>query len=275
MDSDSEYEYEYGTETESFYLNLDLTSHHGALRPPRRRDKSSAANTDDNGFSNQEAFTPIDTTERGVLPDERIQILGLHTCNPVVSYYNQIFSCSWADQIGTELVFANPDTDPDMDSHPTEPLHRGPSYELIAANSAKIIGRKATLITSSKGTDPNLNLATSAEASSQGPASQGVPRRAAPTHQTHFIQRLQEIKSAKGESDPVRTVMSQKRNVNIGDRVSGWARTEAQMAEIDRLNQRALQGDPEAQATLEQLIQELNASESSESDGSGDESSAS
>jgi hypothetical protein len=249
------------------------------VRPPRRRDKTSIQTTDDNGYSNpQEAFTPIDTTEGAALPDERIQILGLHTCNPVVSYYNQIFSCSWADQIGTELVFANPDTDPDMESQPTEPLHRGPSYELIAANSAKILGRKATLASSSgKGTDPEgtLNSGTSAEASSQGPAYQGVPRRAAPTHQAQFIQRLQQIKTAKGETDPVRTVMSTKRNVNITDRLTGWARTEAQMAEIEQLNQRALQGDPEAQATLERLIQELNAPNNSGSDESSDESSAS
>jgi predicted NBD/HSP70 family sugar kinase len=67
--------------------------------------------------------------------------------------------------------------------------------------------------------------------------------------------------------------MSTKRNVNITDRLSGWARTEAQMAEIEQLNQRALQGDPEAQATLEQLIQELNAPENSGSDESSDDSS--
>jgi hypothetical protein len=262
---------------QTFYLNLDLSSHHGALRPPRRRDKTSAQNTDDNGYSNPLESFPGSGTEGGIPADERIQILSLHTCNPVVSYYNQIFSCSWADQIGTELVFANPDTDPDMDSHPTEPLHRGPSYELIAANSAKILGRKATLASSSKGTDleGNLKLGTSAEASSQGPAYQGVPRRAAPTQQAQFIQRLQQIKTAKGEADPVRTVMSQKRNVNITDRLSGWARTEAQMAEIDRLNRRALEGDAEAQATLEQLIQELNGPENSGSDDSSDGSSAS
>jgi predicted NBD/HSP70 family sugar kinase len=69
--------------------------------------------------------------------------------------------------------------------------------------------------------------------------------------------------------------MSTKRNVNITDRLTGWARTEAQMAEIEQLNQRALQGDPEAQATLERLIQELNAPNNSGSDESSDESSAS
>ncbi|KAJ5762519.1 uncharacterized protein N7511_005901 [Penicillium nucicola] len=265
---DEEYEYEYGPETEvrGHLLSqpgLELASRR--ITTPRRRDKSSTDQID--GGRDPEAFTSVGSTERGDFAEERIQILGLHTCNPVVSYYNQIFSCSWADQIGTELVFANPDTDPDMNNHPTEPLHRGPSYELIAANSAKILGRKATLIPS--GSDPNLNAA------SQGSTSQGVPRRAAPTHQVHFIQRLQQIKSTKGDSDTVRTVLSTRRNVNIGDRVSGWARTEAQMAEIERLNQRALQGDPEAQATLEQLIQELNAPDSSESDQSSDESSAS
>jgi hypothetical protein len=42
------------------------------------------------------------------------------------------------------------------------------------------------------------------------------------------------------------------------DRQQGWARTEAQLAEIERLNERASRGDLEAKATLELLIQEVN-----------------
>jgi hypothetical protein len=201
----------------------------------------------------------------GSLPNERIQILGLHTNNPIVSYYNQLFSCTWADQIGTELVFASPNPAPKADTNTTPPLHRGPSYELVAANSVKILGRKAQLAPSTgTGMAQDLNNGTSATASaaetpgSQGSETLGVPRRpVAPSHQAQFLNKLQQIKAAKGETDAVRTIMSTRRHVNT-DRLQGWARTEAQLAEIERLNERAARGDSEAQAILELLIQELN-----------------
>ncbi|KAJ5169305.1 Transcription factor TFIIIC tau55-like protein [Penicillium coprophilum] len=271
-ESDGEYEYEYGTETETFYLNLDLTAHHGPVRPPRRRPKEAASleNTqnpaDDmsQGFPS-EAYHPIESAETSSLPNERIQILDLHTTNPIISYYNQMFSCSWADQIGTELVFASPETETDTENHFPPSLHRGPSYELVAANSVKILGRKAHLAPSAgptiaQGFTEGPNAGPDPEsASSQGADHLGVPRRpTGQSHQAQFLHRLQQIKNAKGEGDTVRTVMSTRRQVNMADRQQGWARTEAQLAEIERLNERASRGDLEAKATLELLIQELN-----------------
>lgn len=250
---------------------MDLTAHHGAVRPPRRRPGEKASSehsqnpTNDNQAHRSETYPPIQSAETGNLPNERIQILDLHTSNPIVSYYNQMFSCSWADQIGTELVFASPDSEPESNQHP-QPLHRGPSYELIAANSVKILGRKAQLASSAgSGLAQDLNFLNAGSAepmSSQSAETLGVPRRpAVPSHQAQFLNKLQQIKTAKGETDLVRTVMSTRRQINMpdmSDRMQGWARTEAQLAEIERLNERASRGDPEAQATLDLLIQELN-----------------
>ncbi|KAJ5205778.1 Transcription factor TFIIIC tau55-related protein [Penicillium cf. griseofulvum] len=267
-DSDGEYEYEYGTETETFYLNLDLTAHHGPVRPPRRcpQEAESLENTQNppeemsQGFPS-EAYHPIESAETSSLPNERIQILDLHTTNPIISYYNQMFSCSWADQIGTELVFASPDTETGPDNHLPQPLHRGPSYELVAANSVKILGRKAHLAPNA-GPGPAQGFTegpTPESALSQEASPLGVPRRpTGPSHQAQFLYRLQQIKNAKGETDAVRMVMSTRRQVNMADRQQGWARTEAQLAEIERLNERASRGDLEAKATLDLLIQELN-----------------
>ncbi|KAJ5101503.1 hypothetical protein NUU61_003725 [Penicillium alfredii] len=275
MDSDGdEYEYEYhADETETFYLNLDLSSHHGPVRPPRRRQDpaqqtdeiSALAEGNPNANPSTDAFTPLDSAETQALPSERIQILGLHTCNPIVSYYNQIFSCSWANQIGTELVFAHPDSDPDTD-HPTPPLQQGPAFELVAANSVKILGRKAN-ITSSSGPglvqDAGETNASSAPAETMHSPAAGIPRRGAgPTHQAQFIQRLQSIKADKGETDQVRTIVSARRNVNVTERLGGWAKTEAQIAEIQRLNERASRGDMEAWRALDQLTQDTNPHES-------------
>ncbi|KAJ5779171.1 hypothetical protein N7457_006891 [Penicillium paradoxum] len=270
-DSDGEYEYEYGSETETFYINLDLTAHHGAVRPPRRRpgEKANIGPQNSTNRNNQDhqddSYPPIESAETGSVPNERIQILDLHTHNPIISYYNQLFSCSWADQIGTELVFSSPDTPPETDN--SAPLHRGASYELVAANSVKILGRKAQLAASAEPEfAQNVNKKTFAgraePLSSQNAETLAVPRRpAAPSHQALFLHKLQQIKTAKGETDAVRTVMSTRRQPNLpdlSDRMQGWARTEAQLAEIDRLNERASRGDVEAQATLELLIQELN-----------------
>lgn len=248
---------------------MDLTSHHGPIRPPRRRQddpvssNEAASAADDAPDSNPGAdtFTPLESAESESLSSERIQILGLHTCNPIVSYHNQIFSCSWADQIGTELVFAHPDSDPDPEH---TPLQQGPAFDLLAANSVKILGRKANITSSSglglvqdDGIAANPDLTPEGFSSSQTAASIGVPRRAVPqTYQAQFLQQLQNIKTAKGETDPVRMVMSTRRNVNIAERLSGWARTDAQVAEVNRLRDLAYEGDTEALATLEQLIRE-------------------
>ncbi|KAJ5668767.1 hypothetical protein N7462_009837 [Penicillium macrosclerotiorum] len=274
---EEEWEYEYHeTETESFYLNLDLTSHHGLIRPPRRRQEGStpatetdlAADEGTEGSSGRDPFTPVASTESEPLSAERIQILGLHTCNPIVSYHNQIFSCAWADQIGTELVFAHPNSLPDTDHTLPAPLRQGLAFELLAANSVKILGRKANITSNSapalvqgpdSTSDPSSVPAGAGDPSaSQAPGFGSVPRRPGMTsHQAQFIHRLQKIKADKGETDTVRTAFSGRRNVNFADRLGAWAQTESQIAEIRMLNERAIQGDPEALSALHQMMQEL------------------
>ncbi|CEJ62067.1 hypothetical protein PMG11_10579 [Penicillium brasilianum] len=283
MDAETnEWEYEYHeTETESFYLNLDLSSVHGPIRPPRRRQQEdTTTHAEEDGLvssippeasventTTTEAFTPLETTEPEALADERIQILGLHTCNPIVSYCDQLFSCTWADQIGTELIFAHPDAHPDISNSTGQPLPapllQGPSFELLAANSVKILGCKANITSSaSSGLVGETHTAavtgpTSAD-ETQAPVTASVPRRAVqPSHQANFLARLQSIKAARGETDTVRTTFNTRRNVNIADRLGAWARTEAQLAEIHALNDRARKGDAEAISALEQLMYEF------------------
>lgn len=173
-----------------------------------------------------------------------------------------MFSCSWADQIGTELVFSSPNTAEDPTNQP-DPLHSGPSFELVAANSVKILGRKAH-ITSSSG--PALAEHTEAgtpainhesDTTSQEPTQGGVPRRPiGPSHQAQFLSRLQDLKESRGEPDTVRTVVSGRRPLNVEslNNLQGWVRTEAQLTEIRRLNERASRGDVEAQMALEMMI---------------------
>ncbi|EAW13807.1 TFIIIC subunit 6 family protein [Aspergillus clavatus NRRL 1] len=260
-EDDSEYEYEYDqVDTETFYLNLDLTSIHGPIRPPRRRDPASATAAPTPGSittpideNNEPA---IDSTEVDSLSSERVQILGLHTPNPIVSFQNQIFSCTWADQIGTELLFTHPETGPEPGPEtglpPLPPLSHGKDFDLIAANSAKILGRKANLISSS-------GAGLSQNPPSQPSDALAIPRRPGPqTNQARFLERLAALKKQRGETDTVRTVFSTRRTQNLEDRLRGWARTEEQLAEIRRLNEATLQGDTAALKALEELYTELN-----------------
>jgi hypothetical protein len=193
-----------------------------------------------------------------------VQILGLHTLNPIIAYQNQIFSCSWSDQIGTELFFARPDLEsqprPEPGSEPAAsqiiPLKRGRDFDLIAANNVKIIGRRANLISSA---GPAQYYPYSDAALDGGT---GASRRAATqTNQTLFLDRLKGIKQERGETDTVRTVFSLKRAQNLDDRLRGWARTEEQLTEIQKLNDAALQGNSDAIAELENLYNQLGTQE--------------
>lgn len=173
--------------------------------------------------------------------DDRLQILGLHTLNPIVSYQNQIFSCSWADQLGTELLFTPPR---ETDSTPVS-LTWGKDFDLIAANSVKLLGRKANLISSSglAAFEPSTTATTASSTK--------------PSNQASFLDRLTQVKQARGETDTVRTVFSTRRTQNLEERLRGWARSEEQMGEVQRLQEGVVRGDLQATAALEQLYLEV------------------
>ena len=140
------------------------------------------------------------------------------------------------------------------------PLRHTPNYDLLAANSVKILGRKANLISSSSSNVYAADSAAAAEQPSDSTTTQGggVIRKNAPqTNQARFLDRLASLKRSKGETDAVRTTFSTKRMTNLEDRLRGWARTDEQLAQIQRLNELALSGDANAMAELEGLYSRL------------------
>lgn len=145
------------------------------------------------------------------------------------------------------MLLTPPDEIPDTTA---TPLTRGKDYDLVAANRVKILGHKANLIS---GSEPSAaaSLSTSAATSTAATVPPGTA--AKPTNQAHFLDRLAGIKQARGEFDPVRTVFSTRRTQNVEDRLRGWARTEEQMADIQRLQEGVLRGDPQAVTELESL----------------------
>lgn len=245
---DWEYEY-HDSDTESFFLNLDLSSQ-GPLRP--RQTTTTTTTTSATTTTEDEHETdfarPLTTTESDhhhhhhhPSNTDRLQILALHTLNPIISYQNQIFTCSWADLLGTELLFTSPQEL--VPSENDSVLARGRDFDLIAANSVKILGRKANLISSS-------GVTVSEPTTTTGGSSAGT------TNQARFLDRLSAIKQDRGETDTVRTVFSTRRSQNITnpeDRLRGWARTEEQMLEIQRLQDAVLRGDSQALGALEEM----------------------
>ncbi|KAL2365502.1 hypothetical protein RJZ56_001523 [Blastomyces dermatitidis] len=267
-DSDSDYEYEYDYNAkETFYLNLDLTTCNGPIRAPRKRTTSTPtepttsldsphAAAQNGGDDQQQDNGPADSD-----PDiqdhdqdqhqDQVQIMDLHSKNPIISYRNQIFSCSWVDLVGTEMTFSMPE------ERSTLPrLRQHPDYDLISANRVKILGQKANLIPSSSEIPKTSDIDTPTPGKM---ATAGTTRtttaapRAPSTNQALFLERLMNAKCAKGESDVVRTTFSQKRNQNFEAKLRGWARTGEQIAELELLNRRVLQGDVNALRELEDI----------------------
>jgi len=77
----------------------------------------------------------------GTKAAEEIQILDLHSKEPIVSYRNHIFRGTWCENIGTEMIFAQHD-----DRSPLPALRRlGQNIDLLAASSVRINFQEATL----------------------------------------------------------------------------------------------------------------------------------
>jgi hypothetical protein len=73
-------------------------------------------------------------------PGSEIQILELQSYNPVISYQNEIYSCTWSDMIGTNMFFSEHDEERQAD-----PLSATEDYDLLGTSRIKLIGRKAKL----------------------------------------------------------------------------------------------------------------------------------
>lgn len=74
-------------------------------------------------------------------PEISVQILELHSKNPLISYNGQVYSCTWGRTIGTDLVLARPGT---LDET-IEPVLRGESFDVISVSRTKLVGKPVVL----------------------------------------------------------------------------------------------------------------------------------
>ena len=243
------------SEHQSFYVTLDISSITDYNNPRSRKKRpdppppkfpqptTSIAPTSpgaqDNADPSEPPETPIPETPAPMdidqtpgQPEEdpslsetegRIQILDLHTQNPLISYQNQMYSCEWTSTLGTDLLLITPSPD-----FPHPMLREKPNVSLLATSSIKLMGRPAQ-IAARHNTEEGGHPSTPATESSTASAQTAGPEKATPVkiplgatpsrarqNQASFLERLIAIKAKKGEKDNV-TIYTQK--VNQG---SGW-----------------------------------------------------
>ncbi|KJX95715.1 hypothetical protein TI39_contig1129g00001, partial [Zymoseptoria brevis] len=163
-----EYEYEYSTtDTEDFYFTLDLTTHvPGALapQPPARSGNGIDPVTDVNGSSNpgddvdeNNASTNNPSTDKTTSssPSDTLQILDLHTPNPLLKFNNETFTAHWSTDLGTQFHITQ------TGLHPT-PLRRGNVLDVVALSQTRLLAKPITLNPRSHPNGPALNPSTTA-----------------------------------------------------------------------------------------------------------------
>jgi hypothetical protein len=180
-----------------------------------------------------------------------VQILDLHTSNPIVSYNGQVFSCQWAQNIGTELLFTPHDKSSSL------PILRNlpGNVDLLAASSAGIISEPVKVKPKAPVRKPLPAARPRAPASQISlPKNASVQKRS----QASFLEKLIEIKEAKGEEDLV-TVHARARATNwrwrkLADGNRNLERTRLQ--NIIRRRRKDSEEVAQARAKLEELDRE-------------------
>ena len=202
-------------------------------------------------------------------PGTEIQVLELGSHNPVISYQNEIYSCTWSDMIGTNMFFSEHDEEMEAD-----PLRSAEDYDLLGISRVKLIGRKAKLTDKPgrKETYPNAANdlrdegidVTSGKGFGTIRASNPMTNREL-KKQAKFLENLMDAKRAKGQTDNVRTVYKPSKAPRGGTGSGRIVRGEqASSQEIEELNRRVVRGDADALRRLQIIYSEPDEQQSND-----------
>ncbi|KAI9883350.1 MAG: hypothetical protein M1823_004884 [Watsoniomyces obsoletus] len=225
--SDDEWEYEYDEhKTDTFYLTLDLTSTRVSSRKRKRNHRkrrvpdsdessgefeSSESSEDEQDNSEEEYEEEEETQEEPTIEpspletmaDNRVQILDLHAMHPLVTYHNRIYRCTWASNLGTELLFTQPTTD----GGELPALRSAPDYTLLAASSSRLMAQSARMSPRKR---PRMGESSFFDFRLEGQSltrmkpiplgDDSLPER---HRQARFLEELMDIKDERGEEDEV------------------------------------------------------------------------
>ncbi|KAK0619625.1 hypothetical protein B0T14DRAFT_537342 [Immersiella caudata] len=160
--------------------------------------------------------------EPAISPDEpmsEIQILDLHSDEPLVSYRNHIFRGTWYENIGTELIFTPHDKKAPLPA--LRNLNHG--IDLLAASSARVHFKEATLIPKSEAEILRMEAARQGELNEEELPERykrnggvyvhvGGDKSGQRQPQAHFLEDLISLKRSRGETDEVTVQPSETRH---------------------------------------------------------------
>jgi hypothetical protein len=204
---------------------VDLTSLNGSLktnipgkRPLDRPDKASSSSTgirqqspaiDEDHSATPDAFVAQEH-DLGPAPNS-VQVLDFHSDNPIISYQNELYSCTWSDMVGTNIFFARA---PSQLSEPDE------SVDILGTSRIRLIGHRAKVAVKA-GASSEAGRGLRANTISD-PKAGFIINNPAFKRQADFLERLKGVKRAKGDTDVVREVIPEtvSRTSPIPDRSS-------------------------------------------------------
>lgn len=267
MTETDEWEYEYDdTATEDFYLTLDLTTHvPDAL--VQKKDKKPRKKFNSQRFTGRRKQPKNDSADEDESDEDdegessatagRLQILDLHADNPLVKFDDNVYSCHWSTDLGTQFHVAKA-------GEISNPRRPGTVLDIVGTTRARLLGKPADLkprrgkrldtipkpvaapVQENEDEDSDAEF----EEEPQDLSSQSgwqleagkplrVPRSICPTElgqaQASFLEQLSEIKLKKGEKDQVAPFA-----IRIYETPS--------KANMDKMRQAALAADAEKKA---------------------------
>ncbi|KAI4221233.1 MAG: hypothetical protein L6R36_007046 [Xanthoria steineri] len=320
QDEDSDCEYEYDeTETEvgfvahvrapcteghqSFYVTVDVSSASQHGRAPKKNDPlfpSSSNSQSHDGQAEPSTAIPIDPALQDTSPanqaplekpqdqrsQDRIQILDLHTKNPLISYHDRIYACNWASTIGTDIFLASPESllAASGQGEKVTPIYNSSNVSIIGTSCINLTARPTTITPRNDAPQPQpspptnpitetMQVPTSLDPSPPQPSSPANPADTtlappSPTQaqphkiplpydagntsraQASFLESLMAIKASKGETDQV-TVHATKQNHGTGWRVQRRLAAELEAAELEANSSSSSSGGGDDEETMD------------------------
>ncbi|KAL2422041.1 hypothetical protein ABEF95_007060 [Exophiala dermatitidis] len=182
-----------------------------------------------------------------------VQILDLDTSNPIISYRDHVYSCTWTDMVGTNMFFTAPRR---RANHTGTTLQSTDDYDLIGMSRIKLVGNRATMTKKSKRTQAENAREESETLDGEEPdgRSLGDIHRTNPQHnmqmkkQAMFLEKLMDVKQRRGETDAVRAY--------VDDKIASadyQKLPQTVQPELGELNRRLVRGDGEALSRLQQI----------------------
>ncbi|KAK0900906.1 hypothetical protein LTR02_008873 [Friedmanniomyces endolithicus] len=166
MDDQSEWEYEYDPyETEDLYFTIDLTTHVPGAIPaqpvPRNGKRTLKAPESRPTGDSAPRHGDFDAEPR---PTSMLQLLDLHTTDPLIRFEESVYSCNWHTDLGTQIFVG-------QRGGISQPVRPGHVLDVIGTSQTRLLGRPVKLVLRNDRIDvrPTLSPQDPADVLDSGP----------------------------------------------------------------------------------------------------------